>query len=571
MDEFNLAEYLAILKRWKNYFLATALSLFFISMIVTFTWSTYRSTATISIEQPQVAPIGVSSNSMSQELADLRVNKIAQKVTSPSSLIEIIKKLNLYPDAQKSTPIAEIAKNMAKKVKLVLISNTVANPAASSKVSADQLSAIAFTLSFAYSDPQGAREANSEIVTRILDEDLKQRRLEAEATSEFLENQIKTIEASLADQEKAMAKFQDENGISGPASLMFNQQAAASTAMSLQSLESQIAANEGTQGSVRAQLVSVDPYSRVLADGQLLSTPAIQLKALEAQLTTLNAQYGPGHPDVIKTSRQIEALRKVTGTKSNNSSRLKAKIRDAETNLAAGKKRLGQDHPNVIALTKQLSTLRSELSEAKNNGSSELSPKQDADNPAYLALVSQLDALEEQRKSLVKQRATMAEQKNKYEAAVARNPQLEQQMAILSRDHENSKLRHRELKERKMAADMDLQMIKDRKGQHLAVIAPPDLPLNTSPRKTLLFIGGLFLSLFGGLATVVLMQLLNQSIFGARQLAKLVGVAPLVIIPHIYTVDEKIQSPLHIASRIFKAFLARMRNQAKSSLLPGER
>src|SRR5581483_406534 len=132
------------------------------------------------------------------------------------------------------------------------------------------LSAIGFNLSFDYSDPQIAQHVLDELVTRFLDEDLRQRREEAEETSAFLQSQIAALETSMAEQEKKIAAFQEEHGISSPEMLMFNQQASASTLMSLQNLHSQITANEGTQGSLRAQLANVDPYTRVIADGQVL-------------------------------------------------------------------------------------------------------------------------------------------------------------------------------------------------------------------------------------------------------------------------------------------------------------
>ena len=107
-----------------------------------------------------------------------------------------------------------------------------------------------------------------------------------------MQAQITALEVSLAEQEKKISDFQQEHGVSGPEMLMFNQQASESTVMSLQNLDSQITANEGTQGSLRAQLATVDPYTRVIADGQVLTTPATQLKAMQAQYSTLTAQYG---------------------------------------------------------------------------------------------------------------------------------------------------------------------------------------------------------------------------------------------------------------------------------------
>src|SRR6201999_108004 len=120
-----------------------------------------------------------------------------------------------------------------------------------------------------------------------------------------------------------------------------------------QTLDSQLTANEGTEGSLRAQLASVDPYSRVIADGQVLTTPAIQLKALQAQYATLTAQYGPDHPDVLKAKHQIEALQAEIGSRGGNANgpdaaQLKAQIADVQTNLEAAKKTKGGDNPDVV-------------------------------------------------------------------------------------------------------------------------------------------------------------------------------------------------------------------------------
>ena len=112
-------------------------------------------------------------------------------------------------------------------------------------------------------------------------------------------------------------------------------------------------------------------------------------------------------------------------------------------------------------------------------------------------------------------------------------------MAVLTRDYDNSQLRYRELKERKMAADMDVQMVQERKGQRLVVISPPELPLKTHPSRLMMLLAGLILSLAGGFASVVFAQAMSQSIVGSQHLTSLIGVPPLVTIPHLYTRAEK--------------------------------
>jgi len=561
MEELTLIDYLTILKQRKSVFLTAFGIIFVISLIVTMSWSNYRSTATVEIEQPQVAPdmttpMGMNPNNTPEALADLRISKIQQTVLSPSSLVEIITKFDLYPDRRTHEPMASVADHMADKVKLTLISSVVANPAATQKVSVDQLSAIAFTLSFDYGDPQLAQKVTNEIVTRFLDEDLKDRRNEAQVTSDFIQEQIAQLEATMVEQEKKIAAFEDEHGISRPETLMFNQQAAANVALSLQNLDTQIATNEGTQGSLRAQLASVDPYSRVIADGQVMTTPAIQLKALQAQYTTLTAQYGPQHPDVLKVKRQIAALSAETGIGNKiDTGPLKAQITDIETNLKAAEASKGPDHPDTVALRDQLASLKKQLADAGERKVSAL--HEDADNPAYIAITSELDSAETQHKTLLEQREKLQAQQEKYQEAVLANPGLQQQMAGLTRDYDNAQLRYRELKEKKMAADMDKQMIEDRKGQRLAIISPPQLPLKTHPRQLLLFLAGIMLSLMGGVGSVAVSQMVSQSLLGEHHLESLVGVAPLITIPHIYTADEKSQTHYRKSQTLLRKLIAK--------------
>jgi succinoglycan biosynthesis transport protein ExoP len=561
MDELTLSDYFVILKRWKKRFYMTFSILLVCSLLLALFWSNYRATATIKVDQPQIAPIvtapsGINSDEMPDSLADLRISKIEAQVTSPASLIEIIKKFNLYHHTFDPPPAAVVAKDMSKNIKLDLITSVIANPVASSKVSVDQLAATAFTLSFDYKDPQIARDVTNELVTRFLSEDLNDRRETAVATSDFLNVQIKALAASLADQEKQIADFEEAHGISGPGALEFNQQEAASTTMSLQSLDAQIASNEGTQGSIRAQLTTVDPYSRVISDGQLLTTPGTELKALQAQYTTLTAQYGPEHPDVVKVRNEIAALRSENGPDNVDTAALKAQINDVQTNLAAAQTTDGPDNPDVVSLKRQLDALNNKLASAPKNGTLNRGPKQDADNPAYLSLVAQLNSLQEQYKSLVEQRKLLSQQQTKYEEAVAKDPGLEQQMSILTRDHDNAETRYRELKERKMAADMNVQMIADHKGQRLSVISLAELPAHTYPRQIIIFIAGAFLSALGGLISVIISNALSQSIIGPRHLASITGAAPLVTVPHLYTSEERSNSPQHRAVGLFNRALA---------------
>lgn len=548
MEEFSLPYIMSVFRRRHKWFLITFAVLFVLSDIIALSWSSYQSVATVEIERPEIpqnvtVPENGNYGDTVAAIADQHISEMEQNVTSLNSLSDIISKYNLYPNRGRNENMASLADNMRNKIKLDFISSQVSNPAAQQKETAEQLSAIAFVISFDYSDPVVAQQVTNELVKRFLDQDAKDRQNKSKETSAFLATQINVLEASMAEQEKKIAEFKNKYGETGPTALVFNEQASVSTSLDLHNIESQITANEGTQGSLRAQLATVDPYSRVIAGGQVLTTPSIQLKALEAQYASLSGQYGPEYPDVVKLRNEIKALKKQAGSSSGGqdtgaSAQLKAQIADVRTNLAAAQSSEGADNPDVTALKFKLSSLEKQLSSTKDSGSSDDGLKKDADNPAYISLTAQLRAAEEQHKSLVSQRDALMAQQAKYQHAIAANPDVEEQMAVLTRDYENSQQRYRQLKERQMTADMSQQLEQDQKGQRLVVINPPSLPTKTHPSRLLIVIGGLVCSLLGGVSVVILLEAMNQSVYGQNHLASIIGAPPMVTIPYISTHEE---------------------------------
>ncbi len=548
MTAFYPLEYLSVLKRRKTVFFSVFGVIFLAAFIFALKWSRYEASAMVEVARPEISMDAVETQDdrvqSAEAMADLEISRLKQKVLSTSSLAEIIAKLDLYPGARKNTPIAYIAEGMRKKIDIRLVSTSLANPASAQKASALQLSAIAFVLSFEYSNPLLAQKTVNELVSRFLDEDLKERRETAQKTTEFLEGQIDILSQALEEQEQKIAEFRVKNGNIRPDALAFNQQASITTTSRLLSIESDIISNLGRIGALRSQLAQTEPYSRVVSDdGAVLTTPAIQLRALKSQYAELTAKYGPDHPDVIKISRQISAMEKdvrPSGRGAGVSARLKAKIEDVKAKLDVAKKTYGEEHPDYLSLKKQLESLQAQVKNAGSSGGG-LSVKTDADNPAYLQIVAQLDSAQTQQEALEKQRDEIKAQQDDYQKAIAANPEVEQKMAALARDYDNMMVMYRELKAKKLAADMNQTIEEGHVGRRLAVIDPPELPLKTQPSRSLILGVGFFLAVFAGLGSVLVLQILSQSIVGPHHLESLTGVAPLVTIPRLRTLDERVE------------------------------
>lgn len=544
IEALSLPDMVAILRIRNRCFWAVFSALFAVALIFALHWSNYRSSATVEIARsaiPQSLTATDSANSpdMFEQLADRRISEVQQKVLSTDSLAQLIAQYHLY-GVSKPEEARAMASKMRSKVKLDFVDGVVANPAVMQKETAQQLAAIAFTISFDYGNAKVAQKVTDALVQRFVEEDAKQSHVEATETSAFLAAQIKQMEGYMAEQEQKMAQFRAKYGESGPDVLMFDKQAVVTSTMNLQAIESQITSNEGTQGTLRSQLATVDPYSRVIADGQVLTTPAVQLKALEAQYATMSGQYGPDYPDLVKLRDQIRSLKaEVRGRGGNNSgsAQLQAQITDVRTNLAAAESAEGSNHPDVIALKHQLKSLEKKLASTRASGHDGL--KQDADNPAYLELVAQLHAAEEQHKSLERQKETLQAQLEKYQLAIAGNPDIQQQMAKLSRDYDNSQLRYRELKEKKMAADMNEQLNAQRMGQRLVVLEPAARPSTTHPARLLLLLAGLVGAAMAGLGSVILVEAMSKSVHGREYLGMIIGVPPLAAVPYLLSGEEK--------------------------------
>ncbi|MFP4097376.1 MAG: GumC family protein [Alphaproteobacteria bacterium] len=553
MTDIYLLEYLSVLWRRKGLFLTVFLVVFLSSAFFALSWDNYKASATVEVAPPaistDVVDITNQGNRTAQAMADLQISRLKHKVLSTNSLAEIITRLDLYPDKRKSIPIAYIAAEMKKNISLELLSTSLANPASAQKASALQLSAIAFTISFKYSDPYLAQQTVNELVSRFLDEDIQERKNVARKTSEFLKGQIDVLAQSLAEQEERIAEFRAAHGNVQPDALAFNQQASIATSARFHAIESEIVSNMGRIGALRAQLAQTDPYTRISENGEVLTTPYMQLKLLRSQYATLSARYGSEHPDVVRVIRQINALERELDPSSERAG-LKAKTSNIEAQLIRLRDTYGESHPDIRSLKTQKSRLEGQLSSITADNINPEAVKKDADNPVYLQILAEIEAAEKKQEALTIQKEAIRKQQEQYISAITENPEAEKKMAALARDYDNSILLYKELKAKKLAADISQTIELGRIGQRLTMIDAPELPLGTSPPRKIFLAAGFILAVMSATCCVVLYQILSRRVMGPYHLESLVGVAPLVTIPRIWTLEEK----LRFASSLTKIF-----------------
>ena len=489
MTTFYPFEYLSVLKKWKWVFMIVFFTITLAFAYFAKNWSAYTAFATVEIAMPEIEMNTINSGdnviATGEAIADLQISRLRQKVFSTQSLSEIIAKLNLYPKARKNTPITYIADNMRDDISFELIGTTMASSASAQRASAQQLSAIAFVIKFKYSDPALAQKTVNEIVTRFLNEDVRERGQIAKQTSRFLQDQIDSLSQVLEDQESKISTFRTKNGFMQSDSLNFNQQGSINTSSRLMSLDSEITANIGRIGALKSQLLQIDPYLQIVdMDGDVINTPGSQLRILETQYASLSARYGDDHPDVLKAKRELSALRKSGVGKSTNN----------------------------------------------------------PDNPTYLQLITQIESAKTQQVALVAQKEQAKAEQLGFQRGIANNPEAEKAMASLTRDYDNMMGLYRDLKAKKLASDINKTIEEGHVGRRLAVIDPAKIPLSTNPPRKLIFAGGVLFAFITAFSCVALLQLLSPKLMGPHHLQSIIGVAPLVRIPHIKNSNDNFTS-----------------------------
>ena len=217
--------------------------------------ATYLSEGKILVQSQQIPTelVRPTVTSAAQE----RIQVIEQRTMTRENLLAIIDKFQLFPDKRALMSASQLVELMRKNAKI----EPLAQPLAFSQLrSRTDNPTIVFTVGFEYSDPQTAARVANELVTRILNEDLRDRTSRATDTTKFLAREVQKLMADNAaiDAKIAMAKIsQSKSGSNAP------------------------------------------------------DQRATQLAQLKLELAQKSALYSDRHPAMLSLKRQIEALEKV--------------------------------------------------------------------------------------------------------------------------------------------------------------------------------------------------------------------------------------------------------------------
>jgi succinoglycan biosynthesis transport protein ExoP len=468
-DVRTIGDVMEIVRRRKHAILLTAVAIFTLAAAVAFFLpKKYQSTTTILIEEQEVPREYVSANITT--FADQRLQTINQRIMSTTRLLEVIGRFHLYADLKDKMPVDEIVARMRKDIQFNTISADVIDPRTGRPAQAT----IAFSIRYEGRDPETVQRVANELASLYLQENLKTREKQSQETSKFMEEEMKIVQASLANVDAKIAAFKEKNISSLPELSQVNLQALDQVDRDLTRMDDQLRTLRERQSYLQEQLASIPP--------DLAQQEKDSLKELRVKLVELKTKFSDEHPDVIST---------------------RAAIKDLEGRL--------RKSPGGIGGTKP-------------------------DNPAYITLASQLAGAQSEIGSVKRQIADLRQKRESFRKRIEASPRVEEGYRALVVQRNNLQGKFDELTRKSMDAKVAHGLEEEQLGERFSIIDAARLPMNpSSPNVPAILLIGLILGMGAGVGLAAVQESTDHTVRSSESLERATAFPVLGTIPVIVT------------------------------------
>lgn len=529
----ELSDYFSILKRRKWTFLLMFFLILAIGILIAYSLpAVYRSEATIIIERQEI-PTELVATTVTGYVQE-RIQGIRQRLVTYDNLVEIEKKLDIYPEMRAAGDINEMVTLIKKNINVEMVD------VETNDKRGQTVATIAFTVGYEAEIASVAQKVAAALADRYLQENKQARSEQAADVSEFLGVEAERLKVEIITLEKKLASFKQERISELPELMQVNMRLYEKAEGQIETTKDRITKLEDTKASIESELSLTNPRKAVTTDeGKIIQGPTDRLNVLISEFLQSSARYTSSHPDMVRIKREI----KILGGQSRQGAEVNqtvANITKQRNKLLDARQKYGADHPDVLRLEKSISVMESALRNIELTSNSTRSALQaPADNPRYVALKTQLDST---KSNLKEERARLRQYSSKldeYEKRLFQTPVVERDYKSLSRDYSNAQKKYSDLKDKQIQARLAEQVEAGDKAERFVLAGNAYLP--TSPvspnRLGIVMLAGL-LAFGGGLGGVTLSEFKDRSVRGRRGVTNLFGAGPIAIIPYIETTSD---------------------------------
>lgn len=337
----------------------------------------------------------------------------------------------------------------------------------------------AFTVHYNNVNPERAALIAQRISDLFLTYNRQTRSERAAGTYEFLAAQAKSMEERIAETETRLAQFRAEHIEALPETQVRNQAVAERAERDLVGYESQIRVAEDRQTALNLQLSKLSPTL-----GTTTGNPQTELATLQGQLAEARVRYTPDHPDVKRLQRQIESL----------------------------------------------------MAQPAVPGQASAAPN----NPEYLAVQSQLAAVNRELTSLRAAANRARGQTYLYQNALGAAPRVEQEYSELQRQRDVLRNQFQDIQNKLREADVARSLESEQKGARFTQIRAPEVPTSPySPNRAGIILLGVLLAGALGVALAMVAESVDPTVRGMRDLRGLMSIPTVAAVPVLENVADR--------------------------------
>jgi polysaccharide chain length determinant protein (PEP-CTERM system associated) len=307
----DVEDYIDLVRRHKGWIFGPFLFTLVASVVGVYLYpDSYSSQAVIKIV-PQQVPQNMVQSAINQQMSD-RINSMAQTIMSRTVLTTIINSFGLYQRERTRMPIEDVIELMKKNISI--------SPVASSTGTADRIPA--FAVSFSYENRLLAQRVVQDLVSRFIDENIRNRSNATFQTTQFIKDQLEDAKKELNAAEDKVASFRMQNNGRLPDQVDSNMRQLAAAQSQAAYLSARISSANQEKLQMESNIrIMKDQLSNLSKDAtQLQNSPERKSQRLidaehelanwENQLAVLRQHYKDSFPDVQNAIARVAGERK---------------------------------------------------------------------------------------------------------------------------------------------------------------------------------------------------------------------------------------------------------------------
>jgi succinoglycan biosynthesis transport protein ExoP len=475
MANLDLRYYWAVFRRRLPYFLVIATLIAAIGVTAAYILPpVYQSSASMLVE-PQQIP-GQLADSTAEVNPFEQVQIIEQRIMTRANLYDLAQRIGLYAD-QPEMSVGQVIGDIRGRIQFIGF-------APDPTVRPGTPGATIIGVSFLAPTPAFAAKGANELVSLILQENVRMRTDRATDTLDFFQGEVERLSAAMQVQSKKIAEFKTANVAALPDSMDSRRSQQEREQQRLLDLQREEAALKNQRATV------VWVFERT---GRAASTPLSpeedELQKLRSQLLQTQAIYRESSPQIRVLQTRIAALESLVAQQQ------------------ASRSVPGADGEAI----KPLSELEVELA-----------------------------PIDEQLKYIADERGRIEQTLAALDASIQVTPTNEMTLSELEREQANLQRQYDEAVAALGQAQVGERIEVLSKGQRFTLIEAPVERYNpVSPPRLLIAGAGLAGGIGAGLGFIVLWEMLNRSIRRPVELSQHLGIQPIATIPYIRTPGQR--------------------------------